>query len=74
MKKRDLKLQRASPNEWLLADAITGHVVGGITYMHAADGNHYQAWLNADGARNGAGEPLAQLAMAARALEDALSK
>ena len=66
MKHPDMTLRRTSANEWLLTDAVTGRDVGSITYEHAADGNHYRLWLFVDGARQDVGEPVAQLAIAAR--------
>lgn len=66
-----LKMRRDGARAWLLSDAASGTDVGGIQYEHAADGNHYRPWLLIDGARQMFGQPLPQLAMAARAVEDA---
>jgi hypothetical protein len=51
---------------------VTGEGVGGITNTHAAAGDHYRAWGLVDGARQNVGKLLAQLAMAARSVADAL--
>jgi hypothetical protein len=67
-----LKMRRDGPDAWRLSDATTGVDVGGIQYAHAADGDHYRPWLFVDGARRAIGKPLPQLAMAARAVADAL--
>ncbi len=64
-----LKMRRDGARGWLLCDTATGIDIGGIDYVHAGDGNHYRAWLYADGARRSLGSPLPQLAMAARAVE-----
>ena len=64
-----LKVRRDGVRAWLLFDATTGAEIGGIQYEHAADGNHYQPWMLIDGARRMLGQPLPQLAMAARAVE-----
>jgi hypothetical protein len=64
-----LKLQRDGASAWRLFDKVTGAAVGGIRYVHAADGNHYQLWLLVDGAAVDLEERLPQLAMAARAVE-----
>lgn len=66
-----LKMRRDGACAWLLCDGATGVDVGGIEYEHAADGNHYRPWLFVDGARCILGEPLPQLAMAARAVDAA---
>ena len=66
-----LKMRRDGARAWLLCDAATGADIGGIEYVHASDGNHYRPWLLIDGARQPIGEPLPQLAMAARAVEEA---
>lgn len=71
MKHPELKLRRTSPNEWSLTDT-NGVGIGSIVYVHAADGNPYQTWVLRDGAQQPVGEPLAQLAMAARGVEEAL--
>jgi hypothetical protein len=65
-----LKMRRDGASAWLLCDAATGADVGGIQYQHERDGNHYRPWLLIDGARVFLGEPLPQLAMAARAIEE----
>jgi hypothetical protein len=69
MNTRAFKLRRSRQNEWTLAD----EAAGGIDYVHDADGDHYRPWLLVDGVRRDVGEPLAQLAMAARAVSDALA-
>lgn len=66
-----LKMRRDGVSAWLLYDAVTGADIGGIQYEHASDGNHYRPYLLVDGARRNFGEPLPQLAMAARAVDDA---
>ena len=68
----ELKLRRTTPNAWVLTDAVTGADVGGIDYVHDADGNHYRAWMFVDGTRQHVGEPLAQLTMAAKAVHVAV--
>lgn len=68
-----LNIRRHGASAWLLYDAATGATVGGIQYEHAADGNHYRAWLLVDGTRCAIDNALPQLAMAARAVEDALA-
>jgi hypothetical protein len=73
MTTRDLKLRRASATAWILTDAVTGGDVGGIDYLHDADGNHYRPWVFVDGVEQRLGEPLAQLNMAARVVVDAVS-
>lgn len=70
MKKR-LKMQRDGVRAWLLYDPITGANVGGIEYEHSPHGDHYRPWLLIDGAQSNIGNPLPQLAMAARAIEAA---
>jgi hypothetical protein len=65
-----LKMRRDGVAAWLLCDAATGADIGGIQYVHASDGNHYRPWLLVDGVRSALGEPLPQLAMAARAVEE----
>jgi hypothetical protein len=65
-----LKMRRDGVRAWLLYDAATGAEIGGIRYEHAPDGNHYRPWMLIDGARRDLGEPLPQLAMAARAVEE----
>ena len=65
-----LKMRRDGACAWLLCDAATGTDIGGIQYKHAPDGNHYRPWLLVDGARSSLGNPLPQLAMAARAVEE----
>ena len=64
-------MRRDGAQAWLLHDAATGVDVGGIQYEHAPDGNHYRPWLLIDGTRRNIGSPLPQLAMAARAVEEA---
>ena len=66
-----LQMRRDGARAWLLSDPVTGANVGGIDYEHSADGNHYRPWLLTDGARRALGQPLPQLAMAARAIEAA---
>jgi hypothetical protein len=73
MTSTELKLRRTSANAWAMADTVSGTDVGCIEYVHDADGNHYRAWLLVDGIRQRVGEPLAQLAMAARACEEAVA-
>ena len=68
------KLSRISSNEWLIAGAVTGRDVGCIVCVHDADGNHYRPWVYVDGARHDVATPVAQLAVAARAIEDVLAK
>ena len=68
-----LKMRRDGVRAWLLYDAATRADIGGIQYEHAPDGNHYRPWLLIDGARRNLGSPLPQLAMAARAVEEAWS-
>lgn len=63
-----LRLKPNGPRSWLL-ETDEGCAVGGIEYVHAADGNHYQPWVMVDGARADLGEPSPQLAMAARAID-----
>jgi hypothetical protein len=65
-----LKMRRDGACAWLLFDAATGADIGGIQYLHSSDGNHYRPWLLVDNARTALGEPLPQLAMAARAVEE----
>jgi hypothetical protein len=69
-----LILRRDGPAAWQLAEAATGADVGGIRYDHAGDGNHYRTWLLVDGEARDFGEPLPQLAMAARAIEAAVAR
>ncbi len=72
MKSTDLKLRRTTPTAWALVDAGTGAAVGSIKYRHAADGNHYRAWMYVNGVQRQAGGPVPQLAMAVRAVGDAV--
>ncbi len=65
-----MKVRRDGVRAWLLFDAKTGAEIGGIQYEHAADGNHYQPWMLINGSRRMLGQPLPQLAMAARAVEE----
>ena len=67
-----LKMRREGAAEWLLSDAVTGRDVGGISYRHAADGNHYRPWLIVESTRQPLDGALPQLQLAARAIEDAL--
>ncbi len=69
-----LKIRRDGATAWLLSDASTGVEVGGVQYQHAPDGRHYRPWLLVDGVRRVLDDPLPQLAMAARAVEDALKR
>jgi len=48
--------------------------VGGVTYVHSGDGDHYQPWLLVDGARFAVGLPLSQLVQAAQVIERELLK
>jgi hypothetical protein len=64
-----LKLQRDGASAWRLFDKASGAAVGGIRYVHDADGNHYQPWLLVDGVAVDLDERLPQLAMAARVIE-----
>jgi hypothetical protein len=64
-----LTLHRDGAAAWRLTVAPSGLVVGGIRYEHARDGNHYRTWLYTAGEACDFGEPLPQLAMAARAVE-----
>lgn len=65
-----LKMRRDGVRAWLLYDAGTGEEIGGIEYVHASDGNHYQPWMLVDGVRHPVGTSLPQLAMAARAVDE----
>ncbi len=67
-----LKLRRDGAQAWRLSKPATGIDVGGIDYVHAANGNHYRPWLIVDDQRSDVGEALPQLAMAARAIEAAV--
>jgi hypothetical protein len=69
-----LTLRRDGPGSWVLSDPATRHDLGGITYVHAADGNHYQPWRNVDDVRQGAGEAVPQLEMAVQAVTDAIAR
>lgn len=66
--REDLKLRRDGPSSWLLIDTATGIAVGGIDYVHAADGRHYRPWLLVGEARQHIGDPVSQLDIAARAV------
>ena len=66
-----LRIRRSGASEWLLRDTQSETDVGGVHYNHDPDGNHYRAWLIVDGAQRDVGNALPQLAMAARAVEDA---
>ncbi len=59
---------------WILTDRSTGNDVGGVTYRHSAQGDHYQPWLLVDGTRTEIGMPLPQLGQAAREIEGELLK
>jgi hypothetical protein len=69
-----LKLRRDSARAWLLFDASTGVEIGGVQYEHAPDGNHYRPLLFVDDVRRPLDHPLPQLAMSARAAEEALRR
>ncbi len=69
-----LKLHRDGPRDWRLADTASGDDVGGISYVHASDGNHYRPWVLIDHAAREFGDPLPQLAMAARAIADEVAR
>ena len=69
-----LTLRRDGPGSWVLSDPATGHDLGGIAYVHAADGNHYRPWRNVDGKRQGDGEAAPQLGMAVQAVTDAIAR
>jgi hypothetical protein len=69
-----LKMRRDGPRGWRLTDAATGLDVGGIRYDHAGDGNHYRPWLLVGPDRHEFGEPLPQLAIAARAVAAELAR
>jgi hypothetical protein len=69
-----LKIRRDGARAWLLSDAITGFDIGGVRYEHAPDGQHYRPWLFVEGVRRTLDHRLPQLAMAARAVEDALKR
>ncbi len=56
---------------WLLREVSTGITVGGVVYAHAADGNHYRAWVLRDGVRHTIDPPVPQLRMAARSVAEA---
>ena len=69
-----LTVRRDGPGSWVMSDPATGHDIGCIAYMHAADGNHYRSWRCVDDVRRGIGEAVPQLAMAVRAFEDAIEQ
>jgi hypothetical protein len=69
-----LKLHRDGPSAWRMTTAASDILVGGIRYQHAADGHHYRPWLLVDGAPVELDERLSQLAMAARAVEEAIGR
>lgn len=69
-----LKMRRDGSHAWLLADAVSGADVGGISYVHSGDGRHYRPWLLVDGVAREFGERLPQLAMAARAIEHEVAR
>ena len=74
--------KRASPlairvedrQTWILTDRSTGNDVGGVTYRHSSQGDHYQPWLLVDGRRTEIGIPLPQLGQAAREIEGKVMK
>ena len=69
-----LNIRRGGASSWLLSHATTGVEIDGVQYEHAPDGRHYRPWLLVDGMRRTLDHPLPQLAMAARAVEDALRR
>ncbi len=69
-----LVMRRDGSRAWLLADAVSGADVGGIRYEHAGNGNHYRPWVLINGVARDLGEPLPQLAMAARAVEHEVAR
>jgi hypothetical protein len=71
--KTKLTLRRDGPRAWLLSNSMTSTDVGGVRYQHTPDGNHYRPWMFVDGAPQDVGEPVAQLAMAARTVASALA-
>ncbi len=64
-----LRIRRSGASDWRLADATSGMDVGAIRYVHAGDGHHYRMALIVDGTLQDFGQPLEQLAMAAREIE-----
>ena len=71
---KPLKIRRDGARAWLLSDALTGVDIGGVRYEHASDGQHYRPWLFVEGVRHTLEDRLPQLAMAARAVEEALKR
>lgn len=68
-----LTLRRDGPAAWRLSDTASDVDVGGIDYVHAADGRHYRPWLLVDGVRQDVGEAVSQLDMAAKVIDDVLA-
>jgi hypothetical protein len=69
-----LSIRAENVQTWILTDRSTRTDVGGVTYVHSADGDHYQAWLLVDGARVAVGLPSSQLGQAAQVIERELLK
>ena len=59
---------------WILSEHETGRDIGLVTYQHDRHGNHYHAWLLVDGGHKEIGTPSAQLAQAARVIEDEIAR
>lgn len=64
-----LSIRAANVQTWILTDRSTGADVGGVTYLHSGQGDHYQPWLLVDGARLAVALPLSQLGQAVQVIE-----
>ena len=53
---------------WILSDPSSGNDIGGVTFEHDSQDDHYQPWLLVDGNRIAVGLPLSQLRQAAPAI------
>jgi hypothetical protein len=68
----DIRIENSQT--WVLTDCLTGDVVGGITYRHNSNGDHYRPWLLMNGEHCEFGAPVAQLSQAAEAIEGEVMK
>ena len=64
-----LAIRVANRQTWILTDRQSGNDMGGVTYRHNNQGNHYQPWRLIDGKRVEIGMPLSQLGQAAQTVE-----
>ena len=68
-----LTIRVESTSTWIVTDRLGGQAIGGVSYQHDVDGNHYRPWQWLDGVREYVGAPVPQLALAIQAIENGLS-